>query len=89
MSETKGDGFQFFDGYPQPQPRRTSLRDALAAALAECADAILSDPAFRAALTEAVAEALATRDFTLLHRCPDCDRAEAAAIVARMLEERA
>jgi hypothetical protein len=49
----------------------------------EQADHILSDPAFRLALTESIAEALVP-EWKHNPGCTDC-RYEAAAIVARML----
>lgn len=78
-----------------------TLRDALAAALRDTgpdspyldggehdrqwADAILSDPAFRAALTEAVAEAVYREEDDAWCRGVESHREWAAAIVDRML----
>jgi hypothetical protein len=50
----------------------------------DCADAILSDPAFRLALTESIAEALASEDWSSWSTAGGWDDL-AAAIVARML----
>ena len=80
-----------------PIPSRTSqdgnLRDALAGALHRArfnydeADAVLADPAFRAALTDAIAKAWHDADEVGVTRAGgDClHEQDAVAIVARML----